>query len=391
MDRPLPVRKAISRLPAKRTPGGSRELLVLLGTSLLVSGATLSGPSQIANPGDTVPVTLSLASGTQVVTGVQFDLAWDSAFNVHLAPGGQAAFSNKVLTVSPLQPRVLRCLIVGINQSGLADGELLRLYLSIDPNAAPGSSQVRVLNATATGPNGEPVFVQSGIVAVQIQSGASSQGLPSSGVLNSASLAPGPVSPGELVTLFGTIPAGSPTVLFNNVPATVLYGGLGQINAIVPFGLDISQPAQVEVLQNGTTLTTTVPVAAASPAVFTLSTTGIGPGAILNQDYTINSVRLPAARGSVIMIYATGFGALNPLPMDGQLAQVLSSTPAPVTASVDGIPAQVLYAGTAPNLIDGTVQVNVQIPAGAHTNPAAPLNLVMGSFAIAPGVTVAIQ
>jgi hypothetical protein len=251
-------------------------LLVLLVTCFPASGATLSGPRQIANPGDTVPVTLSLASGAENVSGVQFDLAWDPAFNLHLVPGSQTGVSNKLLTVSLLQPRVLRCLIVGMNQSGLADGELLRLYLSIDPNASTGSSLVRVLNATATGPNGEPIFLQSGIVAVQIQSGASTQGLLSGGVLNGASLAAGPISPGEVVTLFGSIPAGSPVVLFNNLPATVLYAGLDQVNAIVPFGLDVSQPAQVEVQQNGTSLTTTVPVAAASPAVFTMSTTGIG-------------------------------------------------------------------------------------------------------------------
>lgn len=385
-----PVRKRVSPLAAigKR---GAVTLLVLLGSSFLASGATISGPSQIANPGDTLPVTLSLASGTQVVSGVQFDLTWDAAFNLHLAPGSQAGASNKLLTVSLLQPRVLRCLIVGMNQSGLADGELLRLYLSIDANSATGASQVRVLNTTATGPNGEPIFLQSGIVEVQIQSGTSTQGLPSSGVLNAASLASGPVSPGEVVTLFGSIPAGAPMVLFNNVPATVLYGGFDQVNAIVPFGLDISQPAQVEVRQNGTSLTTTVAVAAASPAVFTLSTSGIGPGAILNQDYTVNSAVRPAAPGSAIMIYATGFGALNPLPLDGQIGQVLATTVTPVMAAIDGIPAQVLYAGAAPNLIDGTVQVNVQIPAGAHTNPAAPLSLFMGSFAIPPGVTVAVK
>jgi uncharacterized protein (TIGR03437 family) len=375
----------------KTRPRGTCVLLILLAAACLASGATLSGPSQTANPGDTVPVTLSLASGGQVVSGVQLDLAWDPAFDLHMVPGNQAGVSNKLLTVSLLQPRVLRCLIVGMNQSALADGDLLRLYLSINANASIGSSQVRVLNATATGPNGEPIFLQSGIVAVQVQSGASSQGLPASGVVNGASLQSGPISPGEVVTLFGSIPAGSPTVLFNNVPATVLYGGLDQINAVVPFGLDITRPAQIVVQQNGTSLTTTVPVAAASPAVFTLSTTGVGPGAILNQDYTVNSVARPAAPGSTIMIYGTGFGALSPLPVDGQIARLLASTPAAVTATIDGIPAQVSYAGTAPTLINGAVQVNVQIPPGAHTNSAAPLSLVMGSFAIPTGVTVAIQ
>ena len=390
MDFFLPGRGPISPLPTYGRRCGAGVLLVLLVTGFAF-GATLSGPSQIANLGDTVPVTLSLVSDGQAVSGLQFDLAWDPAFDLHLAPGSQAGVSNKLLQVSLLQPRVLRCLIVGMNQTTLADGELLRLYLSINAGSSTGSSQVKLLGVTATGPNGEPIFLQGGIIAVQIESGVSTQGLPVSGVVNGASMAPGPVSPGEVVTLFGSIAASSPTVLFNNVPATVLYGGLNQVNAIVPFGLDVSKPAQVEVRQSGTSLRTTVPVAAAAPGVFTQSTTGIGPGAILNPDYSVNSISRPAAPGSAIMIYATGFGALNPLPADGQIARVLATTPNPVTATIDGVPAQVLYAGAAPNLINGTVQVNVQIPPGAQTNPAAPLNLVMGSFATPPGVTVAIQ
>jgi uncharacterized protein (TIGR03437 family) len=175
------------------------------------------------------------------------------------------------------------------------------------------------------------------------------------------------------------------------VPATVIWAGLNQVNAIVPFGLDLSAPAQVEIQQGASTAKTAVPVAAASPAIFTLSTTGIGPGAILNQDYTVNSVAKPAAPGSVIMIYGTGFGSLSPLPADGQIAQDLATTASPVTATIDGLPASVWYAGAAPELINGAVQVNVQVPPGAHTNPAAPISLTIGSYTTQPGVTVSIK
>ena len=50
------------------------------------------------------------------------------------------------------------------------------------------------------------------------------------------------------------------------------------------------------------------------------SVSGKGGGAILNQDLTVNSSDRPATRGSTIVIYATGGGAM-PGAVDGRLAQ----------------------------------------------------------------------
>jgi uncharacterized protein (TIGR03437 family) len=134
-----------------------------------------------------------------------------------------------------------------------------------------------------------------------------------------------------------------------------------------------------------------LPAAAAAPAIFTLNATGSGPGAILNQDYTVNSYSNPADPGSIVMVYGTGLGALIPLPIDGKIADAAADSALPVTASVAGVPATVMYAGAAPGLIAGVVQVNVQIPGVAASNPAAPISLSVGAAVSAPGVTVAIR
>ena len=91
------------------------------------------------------------------------------------------------------------------------------------------------------------------------------------------------------------------------------------------------------------------------------------------------------------MIYATGFGVLNSAPTDGQIVSAAADTATPVTATVGGVSANVLYAGAAPGLIAGAIQINVQIPAGLGANPAAPITLTMGSFTTQTGVTVAVQ
>ena len=92
------------------------------------------------------------------------------------------------------------------------------------------------------------------------------------------------------------------------------------------------------------------------------------------------------------MIYATGFGVLSPAVSDGQVTgTTLSTTTSPVTASVGGLPAEVLYAGVSPGLIAGIMQINVRLPDGVGANPAAPVALSIGSFTTPAGVTVAIR
>jgi uncharacterized protein (TIGR03437 family) len=366
--------------------------IAFLGAATLCAhSATLSGVNQSANPGDSVSLSVSLSSGGQSLSGLQFDLTWDAALEVHVVTGAQIGIATKMLYTAQPQPRVLRCLVAGMNGNILADGEVIRLYINVISGAGPGTVQLNIIDLNATGPDGTPVFLAGGAINVQVLNGTSTQPFQPGGVLNSASLAAGPVAPGEIVTLLGSVSVAAPVVLFNNTPAPVLYAGSNQINTIVPFGLDLSNPVQVQVQQGGSNSTASVPVAAASPAIFTLSTTGAGPGAILNQNYSVNAPANAAPQGTVIMVYGTGFGALNPLPTDGLIEQTLATTPMSVTATIDGIPADVIYAGAAPGLIAGVEQINVRVPAGVKANPAAPILLTIGSFTTQPGVTVSVQ
>ena len=67
-----------------------------------------------------------------------------------------------------------------------------------------------------------------------------------------------------------------------------------------------------------------------------------------------------------------------------------------VSATVAGIPATVNYAGSAPTLIYGVMQVNITIPANTPTG-AQPVVITLGtsntavSFSTQAGITVAVQ
>ena len=222
-------------------------------------------------------------------------------------------------------------------------------------------------------------------------------GLPpitSDALLNAASLVGGTLAPGEIVTFFAPVPA-SPVLAFNGKSAPLLYAGGNQINAIVPFGLDVTAPVTVELKNNNQVVASgSLPIAPAAPAIFTQNGSGAGPGSILNQDFTVNSAANPAPAGSYVMIYGTGFGALTPAAVDGQLAPGIASTVLPVSATIDGVAvpaADVVYAGAAPGLIAGLVQINVKIPSSLRSNPAALVTLTVGGVSTRPGVTLSIQ
>jgi uncharacterized protein (TIGR03437 family) len=154
---------------------------------------------------------------------------------------------------------------------------------------------------------------------------------------------------------------GGTQVLFDGVPAPILYTSSRQVAAVVPYAVDSKLGTPVQV-RNGSLASGAValPVAQVSPSIFPVNLSGTGPAAVLNQDgMTVNSSRSPAAKGSCISIYATGEGQTNPGGIDGRISSG-GSLPKPVRevqAWVDGKPAEVPYAGAAPDAVAGLFHV----------------------------------
>jgi uncharacterized protein (TIGR03437 family) len=63
----------------------------------------------------------------------------------------------------------------------------------------------------------------------------------------------------------------------------------------------------------------------------------------------------------------------------------------PVTVAIDGQPAQVLYAGAAPGLVAGVVQINVQIPATGASGGSVAVTLTVGKQTSPQNVMVAVK
>jgi uncharacterized protein (TIGR03437 family) len=231
-------------------------------------------------------------------------------------------------------------------------------------------------------------------------------------VASAASYAADAVSPGEIVSVFGTnlgpmTPAGltlnsagmvgtslaAAQVLFDGVPGPMVWASAGQLNAVVPFGVGgASTQVQVQ-YQDRLSDPVSMPVLPATPAIFSVDGSGAGQGAVLNQDGSINSAANPAAAGSIATLYATGAGLLNPPAADGAVitADSLPTPVLPVTAQIDGRDAEVLYAGGAPGTVAGVLQVNVRIPSEVSSGSAVPIVLRVGGAMSQSNLTIAVQ
>jgi uncharacterized protein (TIGR03437 family) len=219
------------------------------------------------------------------------------------------------------------------------------------------------------------------------------------------------VAPGEIVSIFGANMGPSKIVtlqlsggyvanllsgtqvLFDGVPAPIVFTLDKQVSAVVPYGVGGKSSTQVQVVYNGqTSNTVTIPVQAAHPAIFTLDTTGLGPGAILNQDYSINSSTNGAARGSVVAIYATGGGATSPVLADGAVTGTdLPRLTQPVSVTIGGFDATVTYSGGAPGAVAGLTQINAKVPDGVTPGIAVPVVVRIGNYASSAGVTLSVR
>ena len=152
-------------------------------------------------------------------------------------------------------------------------------------------------------------------------------------------------------------------VLLDGNPAPLLFVSSDQVNAVTPFGLAGKSSTQVQIEYAGArTQGFTIAVTGAVPGIFTLDSSGSGQAAASNEDGSLNNASNPARSGSIVVLFGTGGGTLDPVPEDGRIVQGALMLTVPVTAKVGFCQAEVLYSGSAPGMIAGALQFNVRIP-----------------------------
>jgi uncharacterized protein (TIGR03437 family) len=293
--------------------------------------------------------------------------------------------------------------------------------------AGSAKLQANFLNATTltatipaalvTGAAPLQLIVRNPDVASQpfiVQVGTATPAIVSTGIVNTATMLPGSASPGQLVSILGRDfgpdrPASSvpdaagvlgsmlaeTRVLFDGIAAPVISVSSNQVNVIVPSALTGWPSAQVEVEFRGQrSIPVTLGIGPATPGLFTANMSGTGQAAALNQNFSPNSPANPVARGSIVILYATGYGLTNPAATDGAIAST-AAPPAnpvlPLNVTIGNTPAEVVFAGTAPGLVSGVAQLNVRVPENATAGDAVPVVLTVGAAESRAGVTIAVR
>ncbi len=211
------------------------------------------------------------------------------------------------------------------------------------------------------------------------------------GLVNGASFVPAParVAPGSIVAIFGRRmapglasatgdgalprallePAVSATVTFANTTLAMplFFVSPDQINAQLPIEVPHSAPATVHVrvgAQQSDPLT--INVSLSETGIFFL---GANRAIAQNADGRLNSLVEPAVRGSFIVVYISGQGALDPPVPTGERAPLpppLSRSAYDMHATIGGLSAQVLFLGATPGFV-GLSQANIVVPENAPT------------------------
>ena len=372
-------------------PGAGNSPLYIPVTLTVGAPPTLSvSPSSVSFSYASGSATLPAAQTVQVTS-----TGGNVPFNAAFTPSPSIANRGNFITVTPPSGTTPATLNLAVNSTILATlspGVYTGTVTVSSPNIANGSQTV---NVTLTVSQGAPPVATA--------------------IVNAASFQSGPISPGELVTIggtnmgpttgvlfsltaAGTVPTslGGVTVTFNNVPAPLLFVRTDQINAIVPYEITGQPVANIVVqFQGSMSVALQANVVNTQPAIFSLTQNGSGQGAILNQDYSVNGTSKPAAKGSVIQIFATGEGQLVPAVATGSVTPGVAPFPkpiaTPVTVTIGGQPAVVQYAGEAPTLVSGVLQVNAVIPATVASGNQ-PIILTVGSNSNnTQSITVAVQ
>jgi uncharacterized protein (TIGR03437 family) len=332
------------------------------------------------------------------VTGTAGDrltaLAIDTSGNSYLT--GSTKSANL-----PLKAPLQACHFAGMTNPA-TDAFLTRLDSSGNITAATylGDSGNTGGVGIATDPAGA-VYLAGPMIAVKINPALSpAQAVPFACWSNAATLTAATVVPGGLVSLFGSglgpdqaaglkldangrvsSTLADTQVLFDGVPAPLLYVQSGQINAVAPFELDGRITTEICVIRSNARLGCLN--SQVTGAGFSFFNGNDGSPIVVNQDGTINSPDHPTTSGNTVLLFGTGAGTTIPTQADGevtagaspqstaQITALFENGSALVTPPFGGFPrlqtqyanATVAYIGPAPAIVAGVTQLNLQVPA----------------------------
>jgi uncharacterized protein (TIGR03437 family) len=363
----------------------SAEGQIVIPITLTVTGST-NKPSISANPGS---LAFTYPRGADPPVSQSISVTSNSGDSVNISATATTDSGGEWLALTPLSSKTPTSFGVSVKVAGLPDATYTG-SVTLTPSLSGASPVTIPVRLDVTTPGSDTMRI--------------------SGIANGASGARGAVAPGEIVTITGTLigPTANATltmtsdgkvatslagvrVFFDEFAAPLLYVSAGQINATVPYEVAGRATAQVRVQKDGVASDPyMIQISPTAPGIFTATQDGRGQAAALNDDNAANSQSSPANRGSIVQVFGTGEGITQPPGITGSVTDGLRVAVGKVSATVGGLPAEVVFAGAAPQAIAGLFQVNIRIPPNATTGDV-PIAITVGEAKSQTGVTIAVK
>ena len=273
---------------------------------------------------------------------------------------------------------------IGVDSTGLAVGD----YSA-------------TISFNAEGHSGPPATVAVALSVQPAVQGGQTPSLSTAGIVSSANFGAPAMAPGGLFTIFGSnlatttaqassspLPTnlGGTEVVVNGRFAPLLYVSPGQINAQFPVDAEFGRGGVIVRSGLGQSLTIFMESTAAAPQLFTDG----GRVIAVNQDGTLNSATNAARGDSLVTVFLTGQGPVNPPVASGLPApgSPLAEVTLPVAAEIGGRQVEIQFLGLAPGFV-GLAQANLRVPAGLAGN--LPVRLTIGGVVSNTGVVTVVE
>jgi uncharacterized protein (TIGR03437 family) len=221
------------------------------------------------------------------------------------------------------------------------------------------------------------------------------------GVVSAASLQPGPIAPGQAVSIYGlkigpkkpatmqVRPDGTIDTLLSNtrvlvdgIAVPMLYASQNKVTAVMPFNIAGLTMVNIEVEFKGKrTNPQLIPVVSAAPSLFTEGNKSSDPLVVFNDDGSRNSSDNPASRGSAVIFTATGLGQTDPEVPEGKVnSDPLPKPVLPIRLIIGGIEAHIESVRGVPGESPGIMQITARIPEAAAIGGRIQVILVAGGI-----------
>ena len=341
-------------------------------------------------------VTFTFGDGSTVAVPVQLTVIPPPSFKASVtalafvAQAGSTTVQTQSFNIQSAGPNFTATLTVADVQGGGGGSWLTvspssiataaAVQATVNPTGLAAGVYQKNIVATASGVGNSPF-----VIPVTLTVTAPPPAIGVTSVVNAASFATGPAAPNTIASAFGTF-AGCTSdaqVTVDGLMASVFYSSPAQVSFLIPASVAGESSAQTQISCAGLSAAVAIPIATAAPSLFSVAQNGTGQAAVVNQDSTIST---PSPAGTVVQLFGTGFGAYGPVDSNG-LTQLAN----PVTATVGGVAAQVMFAGQAPGYTPGLQQIDILIPAGAPKGQAIPIQLSTGGATTQTGITLIVQ